>query len=121
MRFCPRVLSAVGVTAVAWLLTTGNALAENGVVYDGDDPGPGYTALEALGLFVGIPATVLAIIILGVFGPGWVRGRSGDMDEAREPMWLSSPAGTMGAPSGPGMLPATPTDHLEKGGASARW
>ncbi len=121
MRSPARALSAVGVTAFAWLLTTGSALAETGVVYDGDEPGPGFTTMEALGLFVGIPAAVLAVVILGVFGPGWVRSRSGDMDEAREPMWLSSPAGTMKAPSGPGMLTAVPTDHLEKGGASARW
>ncbi|MEK9735891.1 MAG: hypothetical protein VW239_01045, partial [Candidatus Nanopelagicales bacterium] len=64
MRSPTRVLSAVGVTALAWLLTTGNALAENGVVYDGDDPGPGYTTLETLGLFIGIPAAVFAVIIL---------------------------------------------------------
>lgn len=116
-----RALAAVGVTALAWLVTTGTALAETGVVYDGDDPGPGFTSFETLGLFVGIPAAVLLVIVLAVFGPGWVRGQAGDMDEPREPMWLSSPAGTMAAPSGPGMLPATPTNHVEKGGASARW
>ncbi len=121
MRTPARALGAVGVTASAWLLTMGSALAETGVVYDGDEPGRGFTPLEVLGIFVGIPVAVLLVIVLAVYGPGWARSRSGGSDEPGEPMWLSSPAGTMAAPSGPGMLTATPTDHLEKGGASARW
>lgn len=121
MRTSARILSAVGVTVTVWLLASESALAQSGVVYDGDDPGPGFTPLEAAALFVGIPLAVLAVIVLAVFGPGWARGRSGDDVEAGEPMWLSSPAGTMASPSGPGMLPAVPTDHTERGGASARW
>jgi hypothetical protein len=113
----------VAVTAIA--AASPAAANERGVVYDGDDPGPGYTPLEALGIFVGIPALTILIIVLAVYGPGWARGRGGASAEepaSREPLWLSSPAGTMAAPSGPGMITASgPTDHEERGGASARW
>jgi len=121
MRSPARALSVVGAAVAVWFWTAGTALAETGVVYDGDEPGPGFTALETLGIFVGIPAAVLVVAALAVWGPGWVRSRGGDMDQPREPMWISSPAGTMAAPSGPGMLPAIPNDHTERGGASARW
>lgn len=119
-------IASAFVIAVTSVLTAVPAAAnERGVVYDGDEPGPGYTPLEALGIFVGIPALMVVIIILGVYGPGWARGRAGSAHEesgSREPLWLSSPAGTMAAPSGPGMITASgPTDHEERGGASARW
>jgi len=35
--------------------------------YEGDDPGPGLTAVETLGLFVGIPALVIAVVYVLVF------------------------------------------------------
>ena len=66
----------------------------------------------------------IVIIAMAVYAPGWVKGRSGSAEVAvaGEPVWLSSPAGTMAAPSGPGMItPGGPTDHEERGGASARW
>jgi hypothetical protein len=106
------------------LAMAGPAAAQSGVVYDGDDPGPGYTPLEALALFVGIPALSILIIVVAVYAPGWTKGRSGaaDAESSAEPLWLSSPAGTMAAPGGPGMItPGGPTDHEERGGASARW
>jgi hypothetical protein len=115
--------SAVVVSATS-LALAGPAAAQSGVVYDGDDPGPGYTPLEALALFVGIPALTIIIIVVAVYAPGWTKGRSGsrDAEASSEPLWLSSPAGTMAAPSGPGMItPGGPTDHEERGGASARW
>lgn len=115
--------TASAVLAVTSLAYAAPALAEErGVVYDGDDPGPGYTPLEALGLFVGIPALTILIIVLAVYGPGWARGRGGQAESAGEPLWLSSPSGAMAAPRGPGMItPGGPTDHEERGGASARW
>jgi len=121
MRIATRSLSAVGAAAVVWVLTSGTALAADGVVYDGDDPGPGFTPLETLGIFVGIPLAVLFVVILGVYGPSWARGRDADVASPQEPVWMSSPAGAMSPPKGPGMLPAGPTDHTERGGASARW
>ena len=85
---------------------------------------PTYTPLEAIGLFVGIPLTVIIVVALAVYAPGWIRGRQGQGDEAGTggPVWATSPAGTMAAPSGPGILtPAGPTDHTERGGASGQW
>jgi hypothetical protein len=117
--------ASAAVIAVTSMAFAAPALAnERGVVYDGDDPGPGYTPLEALGIFVGLPALTVVLIVLGVYGPGWAKGRGGasDAQAPREPVWLSSPSGAMAAPSGPGMItPGGPTDHEERGGASARW
>jgi hypothetical protein len=124
MRFLPASLVSAAVLAVTALATAGpSAAAERGVVYDGDDPGPGYTPLEALALFVGIPAAAIVIIVLAVYAPGWVKSEgSADGSASDGPLWLSSPAGAASAPSGPGMItPGGPTDHEERGGASARW
>lgn len=125
MRFLPTsIASALVVAATSLALAAPASAVERGVVYDGDDPGPGYTPLEALGIFVGIPALTIVIIVLAVYGPGWAKGRGGADGPGGDegPLWLSSPAGTMAAPSGPGMItPGGPTDHEERGGASARW
>lgn len=125
MRSVLASVASAAVLAVTSLALAGPVqAAESGVVYDGDDPGPGYTPLEALALFIGIPALTIIIIVIAVYAPGWVKGRSASSDagESSEPLWLSSPAGTMAAPSGPGMItPGGPTDHEERGGASARW
>lgn len=121
MRSLARAAISSGVVAVAVLGVALPASAQSGVVYDGDDPGPGYTPLEALALFVGIPLLAILIIALCVYAPGWISRGKAD-DAPREPLWLTSPAGSMAAPSGPGAIaPAGPTDHEERGGASARW
>lgn len=123
-RMLASAASAVAVTVASVALAVPALANERGVVYDGDDPGVGYTPLEALAIFVGLPALVVVIIVLGVYGPGWAKGRSGSADAQApsEPLWLSSPSGAMAAPSGPGMItPGGPTDHEERGGASARW
>lgn len=124
MRSLLASAAAAAVLAVTSLAVAGPAAAQSGVVYDGDDPGPGYTPLEALALFVGIPVLSIVIIAVAVYAPGWIKLRSGssEADGSSEPLWLSSPAGTMAAPGGPGMITASgPTDHEERGGASARW
>jgi hypothetical protein len=94
MRFLPTsIASALVVAATSLALAAPATAVERGVVYDGDDP-----------------------------GPGWAKGRGGTTAGDEGPLWLSSPAGTMAAPSGPGMItPGGPTDHEERGGASARW
>jgi hypothetical protein len=124
MRSLLATAAASVVLVTTSLALAGPAAAQSGVVYDGDDPGPGYTPLEALALFVGIPALSILIIVVAVYAPGWTKGRSGaaDAESSAEPLWLSSPAGTMASPGGPGMItPGGPTDHEERGGASARW
>lgn len=120
----PLLASAAAAAVVSVAFAAPARASERGVVYDGDEPGVGYTPLEALALFVGIPALSILIIVIAVYAPGWVKGRSGSAasDAADGPLWLSSPAGTMAAPQGPGMItPGGPTDHEERGGASARW
>lgn len=124
MRSLLASAAAAAILAVTSLALAGPAAAESGVVYDGDDPGPGYTPVEALALFVGIPLLSIVIVAVAVYAPGWIKGRPGanSADGVGEPLWLSSPAGTMTAPAGPGMITAGgPTDHEERGGASARW
>ena len=124
MRSLLATAAAAVVLVTTSLALAGPAAAQSGVVYDGDDPGPGYTPLEALALFIGIPALAILIIVIAVYAPGWTKWRSGAGagESSAEPLWLSSPAGTMAAPGGPGMItPGGPTDHEERGGASARW
>ena len=85
---------------------------------------PTYTPLEAIALFVGIPLLVMIVIALAVYAPGWIRGRQHEHDTegGQGPLWATSPAGSMSAPSGPGILtPSGPTDHSERGGASGQW
>ena len=114
------VRSAAGLVALAAVLLAAPAAAQTGVVYDGDDPGPGYTALESLALFVGIPLLAIIVIVVAVYAPGWM-ARGGSDDGPREPRWMTSPAGSMSAPAGPGMIaPAGPTAHGARSGASAR-
>ncbi|MFM7213103.1 MAG: hypothetical protein ACKOFP_01820 [Actinomycetota bacterium] len=85
---------------------------------------PTYTPLEAIGIFVGIPLVVVLVICLSVYAPGWIRGRDGEQSggSGGGPVWATSPAGSMSAPSGPGVItPSGPTDHTERGGASGQW
>jgi hypothetical protein len=121
MRSLAKAVAASSFVAFLIVAMAAPSSAETGVVYDGDDPGPGYTALEALTLFVGIPAAAIAIIAIAVYAPSWMSRGSSDA-HAHEPLWLTSPAGSMSAPAGPAAIePAGPTDHEERGGVSARW
>ena len=85
-------------------------------VYEGDDPGPGLTAVETLGLFVGIPALVIAVVFLLVFAGSGARGpryRAGVAWHG-DPQWWGAPAdGLVAADS------ALPTP--DGGGARAHW
>jgi hypothetical protein len=83
---------------------------------DGDDPGPGLTAPETLGLFVGIPGLVIAIVYLLVFAGSGARGpryRPG-VAWRTEPEWWGGPADGERA-----VESATPTQT--GGGARAHW
>ncbi len=81
-----------------------------------------YSPLIALGLFVGIPVAVFAIVILAVYGASWTRSGRTSGDYSTQPAWLSSPRASMTAPAGPGtQLPAGPSDPDAHGGTSARW
>ena len=89
--------------------------------YEGDDPGPGLTAVETLGLFVGIPALVIAVIYLLVFAGSGSRGpryRAGVAWQG-EPEWWGGPeGGAAGSTGGAGGATAGSTGG---GGARAHW
>jgi hypothetical protein len=87
--------------------------------YEGDDPGPGLTAAETLGLFVGIPLLVITVIYVLVFAGTGARGpryRAG-VAWRGDPQWWGGPdGGSRGAQESPA---ATPT--AGGGGARAHW
>jgi hypothetical protein len=84
--------------------------------YEGDDPGPGLTAVQTLGLFVGIPLLVIGVVYLLVFAGSGARGpryRAG-VAWRGEPQWFGGPADPERA-----VESATPTTG--GGGARAHW
>ncbi|MFM9136310.1 MAG: hypothetical protein ACKOT0_12915 [bacterium] len=83
-----------------------------------------YTPVQVILLFFCIPAAVFALVFFAVYAPGWIRsGKSEEAESAdRGAVQLTSPRGSMSAPSGPGIeTPSGPTEHLERGGSSAQW
>ncbi len=86
-----------------------------------------YTPVQVILLFFCIPASVFALVFFAVYAPGWIRsGKDDESGAAGSPdqgaVQLTSPRGSMSAPSGPGIeTPAAPTEHLERGGSSAQW
>jgi len=84
--------------------------------YEGDDPGPGLTALETLALFVGIPALVIAVVYVLVFAGSGAKGpryRPG-VAWRGQPQWWGGPADAERAVDS-----AQPTQS--GGGARAHW
>lgn len=105
------------------MLSLSNALADAAAA-------PVYTWQEIIFLFVLIPLGVIALVVLAVYAPSWARSSHGDGDQAdradaapvSDVVRLSSPSGSMHAPSGPGIqTPTGPTVHTEPGGSSAQW
>lgn len=82
-----------------------------------------YSPLVTLGLFVGVPLTIMIVIVLAVYGASWTRSGRSTGSATGEPTWMSSPAASMSPPAGPGaQLPAGASgDAGEHGGTSARW
>jgi hypothetical protein len=81
-----------------------------------------YSPVVLLGLFVGIPAAVFALVVLAVFGASWTRSGRTSADYSGEATWLSSPAASVTSPAGPGAaLPPADADTGEPGGSGARW
>lgn len=76
-------------------------------------------ALQAVGVFVGIPALFALIVFLLVSAPGWIRDARGDADPEGGPLLLVSAR----AIPDPSRLPdeLTPYDSTKAGGVSARW
>lgn len=73
----------------------------------------------ALGLFVGIPVLLAAVISLSIYGRSWTR-RGGDLSAADGPLFLT----TSGAPMDPSRLPreiGSGSVIVVGGGAHGRW
>jgi hypothetical protein len=82
------------------------------------------STLEAIGLFVGVPALIVAVITLLVLAPSLAKGpryRLGQDWEA-QPEWFGDdlPSTTAGD-SRQLTTGETPEADLDQGGASARW
>ncbi len=109
---------------------------------DGDDPGPGISNIKLLGIFVGIPVGLMALIWILVSIPSMVRGpryRPGKEWQAGSE-WYGAPGdeveGRQGAPeleagrsdtahdtavTGTLVEPREGTSDSGGGGTSARW
>ena len=120
MRTTPLRIASVTLVSLGLLVAGALPASADPVIVDWNAPYP-YSFLETLGLFVGIPLAVFGLVILAVYGPGWSKSGSDD-DTTPQAVRETSPAGSMAAPSGPGIItPSGPTDHTERGGASAEW
>jgi len=114
-------LRAAVLTATTALLSlpASPVLAATGLANrdDGDDPGSGLTALQTIGIFIGIPLALFLIIALLVAAPGAARGpryRPG-VGWWAAPVWFNGPADAESA------VRDTTAATTEGGGASARW
>jgi hypothetical protein len=105
---------------------------------DGDDPGKGLSALQTLGIYVGIPVGVFLLIALLVSIPSMIRGpryRPGKEWQAT-PEWYGAPGSDdpaveggaahseLGAGDEHAELTGTvvePAAEADGGGTSARW
>ncbi len=75
------------------------------------------TAVQALGVFIGIPLVFAAIVAALVYSKAWTRAGRSDADYAASPfVFASAPA--MPDPS---RLPGTLSAPVVGGGVSARW
>ena len=84
---------------------------------DGAEPGSGLTALQTIGIFIGIPLALFLLITLLVVAPSAARGpryRPG-VGWWAAPVWFNGPAEPESA------VRAATAATTEGGGASARW
>ena len=102
------------------LLTAGPALADydpNGVQEDIRPSSPGLSPLEAIGLFVLIPAAILLV----VGGLAWITGA--EKHERYRPTrgWTAKPVWFAGPPDPAGAVAGADTAGIVRGGASGSW
>jgi hypothetical protein len=84
---------------------------------DGEDPGPGLSVLQTLGIFVGIPVLLFVVIAVLVAAPSAARGpryRPG-VGWWAAPVWFNGPDDAERA------VRASAGSANDGGGASARW
>jgi hypothetical protein len=103
------VLPATPAAAAATLLATARD--------DGDDPGPGLSVMQTLGIFVGIPVLLFVVIAVLVSAPSAARGpryRPG-LGWWAAPVWFNGPDDAERA------VRDAAGSTGQGGGASARW
>jgi hypothetical protein len=84
---------------------------------DGEDPGPGLSVIQTLGIFVGIPVLLFLVIAVLVSAPSAARGpryRPG-LGWWAAPVWFNGPDDAERA------VRESAGSSNEGGGASARW
>lgn len=123
-----RIATLVAVPAVLVATAATPALAQTVVRNDGEDPGVGYTPLQAILIFVVIPIAVILLTALAVYAPSWTRSGRSSATFADGPVALASPAAATVGPAGSGAAitggQPNPTDgdgDDKRGGSSARW
>jgi hypothetical protein len=98
------------------VLLAGPAHAEVPEGWGGQTEHSSLDVLGALGLFVGAPLLLFALIALAVYVPAMVRGEKLLPDHsAGEAQWIGGPR------QGVAELPAPDGDDSRAGGASGRW
>ena len=107
----------IGSALGAALINATAAGASNGYE-EASDPGTGLTVVQTLGLYVGLPAAIFALIALIVVGPSLGKGPRHRTGTALEtgPVWID-PAGVRRTPA----TTVTPGSATEQGGTSAHW
>jgi hypothetical protein len=104
-------------TALLVLPATPAAGAVLAVPDDGEDPGPGLSVLQTVGIFVGIPVLLFVIIAVLVTAPSAARGpryRPG-LGWWAAPVWFNGPDDAERA------VRESTGSASQGGGASARW
>ena len=107
------------VTALLLLLATPAAAAVTVLATqpEGEDPGPGLSVLQTIGIFVGIPVLIFMTIVVLVLAPSAARGpryRPG-LGWWAAPVWFNGPDDAERAVRESAETPS------RGGGASARW
>ena len=123
-----RIATLAVVPAVLVAAAATPALAETVVRNDGEDPGVGYTPLQAFLIFVVIPLGVILLTALAVYAPSWTRSGRSSASFDDGPVDLASPAAATVGPAGSGaaitggqLNPAAGAGDDGRGGSSARW
>ncbi|WP_133412021.1 hypothetical protein [Vallicoccus soli] len=114
--------AAAGLVALGVPLLSVLSASPAAAVYrdDGDDPGAGLSALETVGVFVGLPVLLFAVITALVYATN----RGGERRYRPGAGWYSAPVWFHGPPAHerPKDVDDLPTEGtMAGGGASARW
>lgn len=114
VRRTGRVTALAGGALLALLAAPAHAEVPEG--WGGQTEPRGLDVLHSLGLFLGAPLLLFALIALAVYLPAMVRGEKLLPDHsAGEAQWIGGPR------QGVAELPAPDGDDSRAGGASGRW